>query len=115
MLQIYENIKNRRNELGLSQQDLAELVGYADKSMIAKIEKGYVDLSQTKIEIFANALKTTPSALMGWKEAPRTSESGRKAALLIKDEEVLNRAYKLHLASDETRKIVFKLMDSFLN
>ena len=39
MLQLYKNIKKRRLELQLTQTDLATKLGYADKSMIAKIEK----------------------------------------------------------------------------
>mgnify|MGYP004691243831 FL=1 len=66
MLQLYKNIKTRRIELGLTQSELAEKLGYADKSMIAKIEKGCVDLTQSKILSFANALETTPADLMGW-------------------------------------------------
>lgn len=66
MLQLYKNIKNRRTELHLTQSELADKMGYADKSMIAKIEKGLVDLPQSKILAFAEALETTPSYLMGW-------------------------------------------------
>lgn len=65
MLQLYKNIKNRRIELHLTQSELADKMGYADKSMIAKIEKGLVDLPQSKIISFAKALETTPSFLMG--------------------------------------------------
>ena len=66
MLKLYENIKNRRLELGLTQSQLAEKLGYADKSMIAKIEKGQVDLPQSKIVAFAEALYMDPSDLMGF-------------------------------------------------
>lgn len=66
MLQLYKNIKRRRTELHLTQSELADKMGYADKSMIAKIEKGLVDLPQSKILAFAEALETTPSSLMGW-------------------------------------------------
>lgn len=65
---IHENIKKRRLELNLSQEELAEMTGYTSRSSIAKIEKGLVDLSQSKITLFANALKTTPAYLMGWEE-----------------------------------------------
>ena len=50
----------------MSQSRLAELVGYADKGMISRIENGKVDLPQSQIEKFATALKTTPACLMGW-------------------------------------------------
>lgn len=69
MLDLYINIKKRRNELGLTQAELAKRMGYADKSMIAKIEKGQVDLQQSKIVAFAEALSTTPAYLMGWADS----------------------------------------------
>lgn len=65
MLQLYKNIKSRRIELNMTQSDLASKMGYADKSMIAKIEKGLIDLPQTKIIAFANALDIAPGILMG--------------------------------------------------
>lgn len=61
-----ERIKQRREELGMSQAELAELLGYSDRSTIAKIEKGTNDITQSKIEAFAKALRTTPAYLMGW-------------------------------------------------
>ena len=66
MLELYKNIKTRRQQLKMTQTDLALKMGYADKSMIAKIEKGNVDLPQSKILAFANVLETTPGELMGW-------------------------------------------------
>ena len=58
MLQLYKNIKKRRTELKLTQTELATKMGYADKSMIAKIEKGLIDLPQSKIIAFANPCAT---------------------------------------------------------
>ncbi|MBQ9065702.1 MAG: helix-turn-helix domain-containing protein [Blautia sp.] len=66
MIDLYKNIKKRRTELHLTQSELAEKLGYADKSMIAKIEAGKVDLQRSKIMAFAKALETTPAILMGW-------------------------------------------------
>ena len=63
MLALYKNIKARRLELKMSQDRLAELTGYKDRSSIAKIEKGEVE---SKIREFAKALKITPQELMGW-------------------------------------------------
>lgn len=65
MLDLYRNIKSLREQLGMSQNDLAVLTGYTNRSSIAKIEKGEVDLPLSKIELFASALNTTPSELMG--------------------------------------------------
>ena len=70
MIDLYKNIKRLREEHGLSQDELAKKIGYTSRSSIAKIEKGEVDLSQSKIIAFAEALNTTPSALMGWSDTP---------------------------------------------
>lgn len=61
----HENIRALREQLGLSQEALAEKTGYKDRSSIAKIEAGLVDLSQSKIAAFARALGVTPAYLMG--------------------------------------------------
>lgn len=74
MLDLYKNIKIRRRELKISQEGLAKMVGYTDRSMITKVEKGEVDLSQTKIGLFAKALQTTPIDLMGWEEEDKTTD-----------------------------------------
>lgn len=66
MLELYKNIKNERIKKGWTQTDLAKKVGYSDKSMIAKIEAGKVDLPQTKIRAFAEVFNCTESSLMGW-------------------------------------------------
>lgn len=57
-------IKSLRENEELSQSQLAELVGYKDKTSIAKIEAGKVDLPQSKILAFSKALNVTPSFLL---------------------------------------------------
>lgn len=68
MLDLYKNIKKYRKQLGITQQDLALKAGYKDKSMIAKIEKGLIDLPQSKITIFAQIFQISEGELMGWSE-----------------------------------------------
>ena len=67
-MELYKRIKQRREELGMSQDELAKILGYKSRSTIAKIEKGENDITQSKIVAFAKALKTTPNYLMGWSE-----------------------------------------------
>ena len=56
-------IRKLREEKGISQTTLAELVGYKDKTAIAKVEAGKVDLPQSKITAFAKALDTSTAYL----------------------------------------------------
>lgn len=58
------NIKKRRFELGMSQQDLADALGYKARSTIAKIESGENDVSHKKLQKFADVLDTTVESLI---------------------------------------------------
>ena len=64
-MQLKDRIRQRREELGLSQDELAKRLGYKSRSSINKIELGKTDIAQSKIVAFANALNTTPGYLMG--------------------------------------------------
>lgn len=66
MTSLYDNIRIRRESLGMTQEELANALGYKSRSTIAKIESGENDITQSKISAFAKALRTTPAALMGW-------------------------------------------------
>lgn len=76
MMNLYKNIKRLREEKGMSQDTLAKLTGYTDRSSITKIEKGQVDLQQSKIELFAKALGTTTRELVGWDDEVSTISKG---------------------------------------
>ena len=73
-MQIGDKIKKRREELGMSQMELALKVGFTSRSAITKVEKNINGVTGTKVEQFAKALQTTPSYLMGWDETTDTSE-----------------------------------------
>ena len=78
---LYDRIKDLRKKRKISQEELAKMTGYTDRSSIAKIEKGKVDLSETKIQLFATALNTTPAYLMGWEEEIKTNPQGIKKSV----------------------------------
>ena len=63
-------IRQRREQLGLSQEELAARMGYRSKSSITKLEKGINDLPRAKLEELAAALNTTPAWLMGLVDLP---------------------------------------------
>ena len=70
------NIKKRRYELRMSQQELADAMGYSTRSTIAKIESGENDVSQKKLQKFAAALDTTVEALISGYTAPTPPPAG---------------------------------------
>ena len=63
-------IRQRREQLGLSQEELAARMGYRSKSSITKLEKGINDLPRAMLEVLAAALDTTPAWLMGLVDLP---------------------------------------------
>ena len=67
-MELHENIKALRTSRGWSQQHLADLAGYGDRSSIAKIESGKVDLPRSKIAEFARIFGVTPAYLMGYSD-----------------------------------------------
>ena len=63
-MSVAANIKKRRCELNMSQQELADAMGYKTRSTIAKIESGENDISQKKLIKFATVLNTTVEQLL---------------------------------------------------
>ncbi len=61
---VAENIKRRRLELNLSQQELANAMGYKSRSTIAKIEAGENEVPEWKIPRFAHVLDTSVEYIM---------------------------------------------------
>lgn len=76
-------IKNRREELGLTQSELASKLGYKSKTTIAKIESGSNDITQSKVIAFAKALNTTPAYLMGFEDMEKKADIIADLVLLM--------------------------------
>lgn len=71
---IGERVKLRRQQLGLTQQELAKRLGNSSRASICTIEKDREDLTTTRISKLAVALDTTESFLMGWTDNPNSSD-----------------------------------------
>ena len=69
---IGERIKQRRLELKMSQEELAQKVGYKSRTSINKIELNGREIRQSKIKAIADALETTPDYIMGWQDTMET-------------------------------------------
>lgn len=88
-MKIGERIKNRREQLDMSQEELAKRLGYKSRSSINKIEKDASGLPQTKIAAIANALHTTPAFIMGWEEEQQKNSTIAKVTVRLQTDERL--------------------------
>lgn len=58
----------------MTQEQVAELMGYSHKSSINKIELGKSDLPQSKLVAFAKIFNVSPCELLGLDPQPATDE-----------------------------------------
>lgn len=99
---IGDRIRARREEIGMTQEELATKMGYKNKSTIAKIESGVNDVAQSKVVKLAKALETTTIYLMGVESKNSdTSEAGVQTFAHPKS----------YYENDDTRKIAQKVFD----
>lgn len=119
-MELYKRIKQRREELGLSQDELAKRMGYKSRSSINKIELGANDIPQSKIAKFAEALETTEVYLMGFEDDPdpalaELSKSFMKVFEKTSKEcgiNLINKTFNYNLTADEADYIeVYKKLN----
>lgn len=65
---IGDRVKALRLKKGLTQEELAEKLGYKSKSSVAHIENGR-DIPRSMIVQLSEILDTTPAYLMGWEDS----------------------------------------------
>ena len=92
-MELAERVRQRREALGLTQDELAKRMGYKSRVSINKIENGRL-VSQKIIARLAEALGVSPAYLMGWDEKPaeELQSMGALAAQLLMDQDALEMA-----------------------
>lgn len=65
---IGERIKQRRKELGLSAEEVAEKMKVSAATVYRYESSDILNMGIDKLELIAKALKTTPAYLMGWED-----------------------------------------------
>ena len=86
MPEIGKRIRSRREQLGMTQEELASRLGYKSKTTIAKIENGTNDIVQSKVTESAKVLDTTPAYLMGWTQLDGNVVNEKEPELTARDE-----------------------------
>ncbi len=83
-MHIGEKIKAQRIKLGWSQRDLAQRIGYKNHSVIARIEAGTVELTQSRLDQFAQVLGLSHAYLLGLVSEEESNKNDRLAQIIIK-------------------------------
>lgn len=108
---IGEKIKQRREQLGYTQETLAFKLGYKGRSSVNKVENSK-EVSIKKIKKYAEALDTTVAYLMGWEE--EFSEESAEIDVKLSMYSMKDKEYMIKLAelSEEDKSAVYKLIDA---
>ena len=75
---VANRIKTRREELGLSQEELAKKLGLKSRSSITRLEKSGDDISMKDVERLSDALNCSKLYLMGWDNKVQNEEQERE-------------------------------------
>lgn len=79
--EIARRLKDRREALGYSFQQLAELTGMS-KSTLQRYESGAIkNIPLARLETLTTALQTTPEQLLGWQMVQAMRDTPEKSAL----------------------------------
>lgn len=115
---IVKRIKERRLELNLSYQDIADATGLS-KSTIQRYETGSIrKLPINQIEDIAKALHVTPGYLMGWEDTPgyyNDPETARLAQKAANDPDMRLLLDAKRDLSPEDMKVIIDIAKRLLN
>jgi transcriptional regulator with XRE-family HTH domain len=107
MSKLGENIKRYRKSKGLTQEQLANLLGYKGKSAVANWEKGYNSPTDDKIEMMLDIFGVDANTLYGWYNAAQIkSDAEELANMILKDVKVSNLVETLKNISPEDMDLV---------
>lgn len=106
-MELSDRVRRRREELGLTQDMLAQRMGYKSRVSINKIENGR-PVSQKIIARLADALDVSIPYLMGWDEKPAEDlqAMGALAAEVIMDQDAMEMAREYMQLSEADRYAV---------
>lgn len=109
-LTVGERIKNRRKEIKMSAEVLAERVGLS-KATIYRYEKGDIEKVDTAmLEKIAKALMTTPSKLMGWDN----SDKNKEEILDLSEIATKTVAFDGHTLDDNDAELIKSLLENMV-
>lgn len=109
---VADRIRLKREELNLSQDELAKKIGCKDKSTISKIEKSGNNITMKNIQRIADALEVTSQYLMGWEDIQEIEYDTEKVTIIKnnKNEEEARKLYELYQQANPSIKAAIETL-----
>ena len=113
--EVSKRIRDKRIELGMTQEELAMKCGYKGRSSINKIEVDSRNVQIERLVMIADALGCSPDYLIGWDDDEGSKPFGEDVDKYIdllprdKTEEMMIRIYRL--LSPEDKLTVTRLIE----
>lgn len=120
-MSIGKRIKQRRTELGLTQEELAKRLGNKSRASVCTVERDKEDLTATRIKQYAAALECSPGYLMGWEEytppagTPTFTVSRENLKGMILSDEERDLIILLRNTTEEKRRLLMQLLEYLLS
>ena len=113
-MDLANNIRRRRLEMGLSQQELADSVGYKSRSAIAKIEMGENNIPVSKLLEIAEALDTKAEYLLAGNNSTSLGTK-RNDSNKAKDGKMQTKTAAVILAGGKSSRNMQNVPNQFIN
>ena len=110
MKTVGDRIREKRIELGLSQEEVAKRMGLSGRSSVTRLEKSE-DITLKNVKRIADALGCSYSYIMGWEDE---EISAKVAADLLDDPEMVGYVSKLMRLDEKSKKQIYSLIDLLL-
>ena len=114
-MSIGSNIRKRRFELKMTQQELADAMGYKSRTTIAKIESGENDVTQSKLQKLAQVLDTTVQNLLRGNDSMNLPEDFYVEPFRIDDVSVRNKNVAVIMAGGKSSRNNQNIPNQFIN
>lgn len=101
-MKIGERIKLKRQELQWSQRELAARMNY-DHSTITRIEKGVIDIPQSRVVQFSKVLGVSIAYLMGWEEEQKNPTTENDSRISTAKKEMIQKV--MQMSDEELQKL----------
>ena len=109
-MNIGQKIRERREQLGYTQDELAKKLGYKSRSSVNKIENSR-EVSIKMIGQYAKALETSVAYLMDWEDKDIAKSAETDVILSNMDNKIKEYAIKLSKLPKDKQEHIMSLID----